>query len=241
MLVVVIGGVGMMGCGDSVAIRRGSRPPSISELNDFVRSHPNDAKAYLSLSIAHSENGDFDKALEVCDKAIMLKPDYALAYYCKAGNYNSLGRYQEAVSACNKSVDLDPAFAFAPYRLGESFYLLGQYKESIASCKKSIELDPNFARVHFILGNNYAALGNVNDAIESYKHAIRLESNFIAEEKKYLIDGKNLQESYIATTYYDIGMLHFLLGDKESAMDTCETLKTIDKSMADKLLHIINK
>jgi tetratricopeptide (TPR) repeat protein len=366
MLVVIVGGVGMMGCQEDIAIQCNTETMSISELNDFIRSYPNSAKAYydrgvayyaneeynkalsdfnkciylnsnytpayagrdeayekvaatgadtidaqmrllikyqkmkdfkklaevckeiiriepnykltysiyhtlgscyiqlnqpaeaihaleksvsirpseqayISLSDAYNMNGEFNKGLGACNNAIMLNPDYSLAYYCMAGSYNLLGWYQEAIDACNKSISLKPRFAPVHYRLGESLYFLGRYKEAIGSCKKSVELNPDFARVHFILGNNYAALGNVNSSIESYKRAMLLEPNFVAEERKYLIDAKNLQKSYVSVTYYDIGMLHFLLGERDSALDIYEILKSIDKNMADKLLNVINK
>ena len=177
--------------------------------------------------------------------AIKLNPDFTEAYQNMASTYILLGQYQGAINACNKAISLNPDSAIAYSDLGESLYFLGRHKESIDSCKKSIELNPNFSSVHFVFGNNYIALGDFNEATECYQDVITIEPNFVEEQTKYLTDPKNdfknLPKSYIIKEHYNIGMFYYLLGDRDSALNRYEVLKTLDENMANELLKIINK
>ena len=54
------------------------------------------AKTYYSRGVAHSKNGELDKAIENYTKAIELKPDYAEAYYNRGGTFLRLGEREKA-------------------------------------------------------------------------------------------------------------------------------------------------
>lgn len=54
------------------------------------------AEAYYSRGLAHSKNGEFEKAIENYTKAIELKPDYADAYYYRGGARLRLGEREKA-------------------------------------------------------------------------------------------------------------------------------------------------
>ena len=56
------------------------------------------AETYYSRGVAHSKNGELDKAIENYTKAIELKPDYAEAYYNRGGTFLRLGEREKAKS-----------------------------------------------------------------------------------------------------------------------------------------------
>ena len=54
------------------------------------------ADTYYSRGLAHSKNGELDKAIQDYTKAIELKPDYAEAYYYRGGTWLRLGEREKA-------------------------------------------------------------------------------------------------------------------------------------------------
>ena len=201
------------------------------------------AQYYNNLGGSYTAGGYFDKAINAYKKAIEIKPDSVSAYQNMSSTYMLLGQYQEALVASNEAISLSPDF-LSYRKFGSSLYFLGRYQESIDSCKKSIELNPHFLQAYFDLGNNYVALGDFDEAVKCYKKVISLDPNFVEEKNKYMTTQKvsqNLHKSYIAKEYYNIGMLHYLLGDKNSAIKNYEILKTLDDEIANKLYKVISK
>ena len=68
------------------------------------------AETYYNRGLAHSKNGELDKAIENYTKAIELKPDYADAYYNRGGTWLRIGEREKAKSdlatARNLGVDV---------------------------------------------------------------------------------------------------------------------------------------
>ena len=56
------------------------------------------AETYYNRGLAHSKNGEPDKAIKDYTKAIELKPDYADAYYNRGGAFLRLGEREKAKS-----------------------------------------------------------------------------------------------------------------------------------------------
>ena len=56
------------------------------------------ANTYYNRGLAHSKNGELDKAIKNYTKAIELKPDYADAYYNRGGTFLRLGEREKAKS-----------------------------------------------------------------------------------------------------------------------------------------------
>ena len=65
---------------------------------------------YISLAWAYRENGQYEKAIEVCEKAISGNPDYMHGYLTLAASYSSLNRSGEARKAVEKILRIHPPF-----------------------------------------------------------------------------------------------------------------------------------
>ena len=62
---------------------------------------------------AYIDKGDFDRAIEDCNKAIELKPDYAEVYYNRGLTYGIKGDFDRTIKDCNKAIELNPKFSLA--------------------------------------------------------------------------------------------------------------------------------
>jgi tetratricopeptide (TPR) repeat protein len=65
-----------------------------------------------------SELERYEEALESCERAIELQPDYASAWNNKGIVLNELGRYEEALEAYDRIIELQPDFGTAWYNKG---------------------------------------------------------------------------------------------------------------------------
>ena len=54
------------------------------------------ADTYYNRGLAHSRNGELDKAIQGYTKAIELNPDHAEAYYNRGGAFLRLGKREKA-------------------------------------------------------------------------------------------------------------------------------------------------
>ncbi|WP_295654740.1 tetratricopeptide repeat protein [uncultured Mucilaginibacter sp.] len=66
------------------------------------------AAGYLDQSLAYYNQGDYEKCIDACKKAIKLKPDYADAYSNMGAAYNQLKQWQNGIDACEQALKINP-------------------------------------------------------------------------------------------------------------------------------------
>jgi hypothetical protein len=84
-------------------------------------------------------------ALGSYDKAIELKPDYAMAYNNRGNVLRQLGRNDDALADYDRAIALKPDYADAYNCRGAALQQSRRHEEALASCDKAIALAPNFA------------------------------------------------------------------------------------------------
>ena len=80
----------------------GKMSEAISYYNQAINYSSGFFEAYIGLSIAYKELGNYDKALEAIQYAIKLKPDYYQAYYNLGLILEKQNKPQEAIKAYEK-------------------------------------------------------------------------------------------------------------------------------------------
>ena len=86
------------------------------------------------------EQGKLNEAIQACDKATDIDPQYAYAWNNKGAALDAQGKYDEAIQALDKAIDIDPQYASAWYNKGNALTALGQTSEAKAAYDKSKEL-----------------------------------------------------------------------------------------------------
>ncbi len=79
----------------------------ISKVETAANDSPTPANL-LDLSLSYYQQHEFEKSIEACKKAIMLKPDFAAAYSNMGAAYNELKQWDKAIEACNKALQIEP-------------------------------------------------------------------------------------------------------------------------------------
>lgn len=117
------------------------------------------------------------EAIQACDRALAINPDYPEALWSKGAALDQLGRHQEALNLYKKATTLKPDFAEAWINQGVALILLGQPEKAIPVLDRAIQLKPNSANAWINKAEAYMELERFDDAIASLKKALEIQPN----------------------------------------------------------------
>jgi len=151
---------------------------------------PNNSMAYTNLCRAFSYQGQyffdrkaqsratksFEKATELCARALVLKPDDGESQYYLGRTYQLMGNkaksdenYKKSIRGLEEFTENNPDDADGFYILGNAYFATGQYSKAKAAYEKCLEISPLFAEVIFNLGYTHLRLNNKPAAMEQVK------------------------------------------------------------------------
>ena len=162
----------------------------------------NDAQPAAVLGLAYYVTGDYDVAIKHFDKAIKLKPDYAMAYFQRGLAYYYKVDYKRAIKDYNKAIKLFHSNEKAYYERGRAYYKKGDYKRAIKDFTKAIELKPNYAEAYYQRGRAHYKSQDKVLAIADFTKAIELKPNY-AEAYMQRGDSYNNDDYSLATKDYE--------------------------------------
>lgn len=152
---------------------------------------PNFSYAYYGQAELLAKKKSYDKAADLCMKAISFNPSYAEAYNLLAAclisrndsdsqtNYTErTSRLEQALESCNKAISLKADYAEAYSNRGVTLYKLGRLKEALGDHDTTIKLMPNSAPAHYNRGITLNELGRLDEAIASQDRAIELMPDY---------------------------------------------------------------
>lgn len=182
------------------------------------------------ISNCYNEIGDYDKALEYCDQAIVLDSTKTNYLYFKANILDNAGRSEEAIKIMDSYITQNPEYYVLYYQRGWFKEYSGKIDEAIEDYTMSVTLEPDFARGYMCRGSLYMLKGDKKLADEDFKKVIRLDS--IPEEADcsyyayYYLGDKNkaieilnkVMEKDSLENYYSAACLYSIIGDKEKAL-----------------------
>ena len=128
---------------------------------------------------------DAYKAIEYCEQAIALDPEFAKAYACIAGCCAYLGvtgqmQTGEAFAIVHKysrkALQIDPNLAEGHMALGSAYLLYDwQWKDAAASLQKALELNPALTQSYQLLSFYHVITGRKEMGIELMKKALEID------------------------------------------------------------------
>lgn len=142
-----------------------------SLLDNFSISPSKNAEKYY-------KEGNYEKALEIYNKAILTNGKDFNLIYNKGTTLLSLERYAEAVEAFKLSEKLGNKDESLYLDLGYSYYCLNNFKESIASYKKVLDITPENVEAITWLAHNNIMLENYDEAINLCEKAIQIDEGY---------------------------------------------------------------
>jgi adenylate cyclase len=132
--------------------------------------------AYLALSTIHRFRGNFDRSMELVEKALSLSPNDADAVMYKGRMLRFFpGRADEAVTLIKSAMRLNPHYP-ADYvaQLSWAYFAAGHYKEAHEAALQYAALRPNRDHSHWRLALTYSLLGQPAQARAAAEEALRI-------------------------------------------------------------------
>ncbi len=137
-----------------------------------------DVGSLFSLSIWCYYKKKYKEMVNIIDKIVKIKPDYAIAWLNKGVALDYLGRHQEAIASYDKALEIDEKLVQAWNSRGAALGDLGKYSEALDSCDKALAIKPDYAEAWSNRGNALDKLGRHQDAVDSYNKALAIKPDY---------------------------------------------------------------
>jgi len=204
---------------------------AIKAFTRAVHLKPNYMEARANLANRMMAQSQFQKALQIVDGSLQLKPDDAINLNAMTVCLIHLGRFEEALKAGRKAVDANPKNAEAHNNLGICYRRLEKWNEASRCYARALEINPEFTNALNNLGLALVKQGRPLEGIDLYKRCLDLNG-------KSATTHQNLGLAYLDLRRFDDAIRHF-----DSAIEIDENLvdSNFNKFIAlalDKKLHL---
>ena len=141
----------------------------------------NDARqisALHLLGVVMIQTKRLESGVELIDKALAIKPDYAEALNNRGNALKELKRFDEALASYDRALAIQPAYAEALYNRGNVLQELKRFDEALASYDKALAIQPADAEALNSRGNALKELKRLDDALASYDKALAIKPDY---------------------------------------------------------------
>lgn len=138
----------------------------------FNITNPRTAEEHFSVAVYADSHKQLDKAIEEYQKALELKPGWAIAHFRLAKDYDKKGRTDDAIAHWELATRYDPQFYLAYDFLAAAYQRQGNLKKAVEAYSALLKYPPAGLPAHYQLGLWYAELGDRQKArehLESYR------------------------------------------------------------------------
>jgi tetratricopeptide (TPR) repeat protein len=101
-------------------------------------------KAILELALVSQDQGRYDKALKLFEKALRLAPDESVLWFSTGVLLSQMQRADDAIKAYETAIRLDPNNASGHYDLGNLFAQQGALAPAIEHYRAALSINPRF-------------------------------------------------------------------------------------------------
>ena len=132
----------------------------LQELEERLRSNPDDLEALVQSGIAEKTAGRLERAHSLFQRAIELDPDSSVLLFLLAETLYNRGLHEEAMRSVRKSIELNPENPDALYLIGFILGDLGRGEEAAEANRRAVMLNPTLVRAQ------------ANLSLETYRHEV---------------------------------------------------------------------
>jgi len=141
--------------------------------DSFAQTGREKAESLIKESAVLSEDGNIDKAIEVCKEAVKADPDYAEAHDQLGQMLLKKGSYDEAISSFKSGLKINPRLRSAKTGIGFALLKKGDLKGAETVLKEALMLNPYPSMAHYALGLVYEKLNDYDKSVNQFKEGIQ--------------------------------------------------------------------
>lgn len=194
--------------------------------------------AWYNLGNAYSCLGEYDKAIEALEYAMIIQNDFEFAYLDCADFCIQIQWYKKALEIYKDYIKVFGLNEDVLLNLAECYYELNLLTKAKFHLQKAIKTDPYNDEVYYKLALCYSKEGNWHLAINAYHKAIAIEDTL---EEYYF----GLAEAYYALGTFDKAGFFYkkatLLGPEDTKYWRSFAIFLIKTGHSDKALDILDK
>ena len=178
-----------------------------------------DAGSYYKIANDYYEKGDYEKAIENYNMAILLNPLFSEAYFNRALSYYQLKNYDKSIADYTEAAELDPKNPIIFNNKGDAYYRKQDYTSAIKDYDKAIMLNPNYLKAYYNRALSYASLEDYEKAVEDFTKVVQLKPDF-------------------AEAYHLRGLAYEYAGDVDGAISDYEKALELSPELAEAKSHL---
>ena len=160
-----------------VSLNKGDTDEAIREYQLALAENASYVPALVGLGSILSQEGQFQKARELLETAVRLRPEDAGARAALGQMFLDSGQPERARQTFGQVLERDPGSVTALLGLGSSAEAAGDGAEAERRFREAVALDPKNARGQYSLGCALQARGALDEAARAYAAARELEPN----------------------------------------------------------------
>ncbi len=213
------------------------------ELDDML------AEAHTSLAVVRlTHDWNWMEAEQAFQRALKLKPSYAVAHSWYAACLTTMGRFAEGIVEIKRAQELDPFSLGISNTVAGHHYYARQYEQAVAQYRKTIAMNPQVFIPHADLAQVYEQQGKFDEAVAELEQALKLSersSEVLATlghvyatagrraEAQKILDELNALAKGGTVSPLDFALVHAGLGQSEQAF------AWLDKAVAERAPALI--
>ncbi len=132
------------------------------------------AKEYFQEGMVEFVGQNYDKSIEVLNRAIESDSTFKLARLSRATAYMKLDRLDEARVDFDRVIEIDPNYSKAYHMRGLVYERSGDQEAALIDFNKAIDLDPEYGAAYYSRANLHANMGNQDLATEDIQMVTHL-------------------------------------------------------------------
>ena len=132
----------------------------LQELEERLRSNPDDLEALVQAGIAEKTAGRLERAHSLFQRAIDKDPESSVLHFLLAEALYNRGLHEDAMRSVRRSIELNPENPDALYLIGFILGDLGRSEEAAEANRRAVMLNPTLVRAQ------------ANLSLETYRHDV---------------------------------------------------------------------
>jgi tetratricopeptide (TPR) repeat protein len=147
---------------------------------ETIAQNPRSWLALNNLGLIYKDSGEYDKALELLDRAIEIKPSSTESFTARGLVHRGMGDADAAMEDLDRAVELDPAYPLARLNRGELLLDLGRGDLAIDDLEVFLAANPDYLPARRMAIRALVETGRHEAALEHLNAIVRMRPDYQA-------------------------------------------------------------